>query len=143
MGPAGVIPARATCNAQDCAEVGIEDFSVCQQDRPLEALLGPPPRNWPDIEIDDDKPVDGVWVPALPNAGEEWFVVGFPQPVHATAVEVAELSLPGAIVKISVAFEYAGNQTDWVPIWSGPAQDVPDQPRTFSPAICPAFGTMT
>eukprot|EP00951_Prasinocladus_malaysianus_P028615 scaffold261363_cov42-Prasinocladus_malaysianus.AAC.1 len=133
---------QATCNAQDCAKAGIEDFSICKSDFPLEILLGPPPRNWPDIELEDNG-FEAAYIPSQPNGGEEWFVVGFPQPVHATAVEIAELSGPGAVVKISVASEYAGNKTNWVPIWSGPTQDVPDQPRTFSPAICPAFGTMT
>eukprot|EP00951_Prasinocladus_malaysianus_P009393 scaffold68413_cov37-Prasinocladus_malaysianus.AAC.1 len=109
----------------------------------LEVLLGPTPRDWPNVKVEADELVQS-WMPAEPDNGSEWFVAGFPQPVYATAVEIAELKNPGAVVKISVAANYAGSKTQWATVWTGAAQeDVPNAPRTFSPAICPAFDVLT
>eukprot|EP00951_Prasinocladus_malaysianus_P004729 scaffold33413_cov35-Prasinocladus_malaysianus.AAC.1 len=136
-------PTPDVCTPKNCADKGYPDFTVCEADLSLDNLLGPTPREWPNVKFETSEPVP-AWLPAEPSAGNEWFVVGFPQPVHATAVEVAELQNPGTIVKISVATKYAGNNTEWVTVWTGaPEEDVPNAPRTFSPAICPAFDVLT
>ena len=131
---------KATCNPLDCAEAGQEDFNLCLMDTPVDDLLGGRPASWP-----NSSPTLHYksWRPKCTDCGPQWFVVGFPTPVQATSLEIVELSGPGSVVGISVATDYAGNQTDWVSVWSGQPQDLPDEPRIFTPPICPAIGLLT
>lgn len=58
--------------------------------------------------------------------------------MYVTQIAIYELFAPGAVVRLSVAADYAGNATDWRTIWSGyPDTTLGNGARTFTPPVCP------
>lgn len=68
--------------------------------------------------------IQTAWASATPDGADEWLMLEYKTPVHASAVRIYESYNPGAVVRIT-AFALDGRELE---VWRRPAPVIPDSP---------------